>query len=125
MKKQLTVGSLIPHNIIPTETDLINKPDLRERLPNKSRDLRRILLKQNGLEFEITPTNGQTLLQMAMNQAVPLDYKCQKGTCGRCTVKIIEGESQLQNPNHLEQKMLGNQLQDGFRLACQSLISYK
>lgn len=122
MKKQLTVGSLIPHNIVSTVSSTIKKTDLQGRRKPTPSQVRGIRLIQNGKKFEVKPRSGQTLLQIAMSQAIPLDYKCQKGTCGRCTVKIIEGESQLSTPNQKEQKTLNNQLQAGYRLACQSVI---
>ncbi|MGC5324305.1 2Fe-2S iron-sulfur cluster-binding protein [Brevibacillus sp. SYSU BS000544] len=125
MKKQLTVGSLIPHNMIPADTPTKIKPVLQDtRQPTKL--LRpSIRLIQHGQEFVVTPTSGQTLLEAALNQTIPLDYKCQKGTCGRCTVKIMEGQSQLERPNQVEHGKLGNQLLNGYRLACQSLIVNK
>lgn len=78
---------------------------------------------QNNKNFRIKPLRGITLLDAAVSQGQSIDYKCKKGTCGKCTVKVFEGSSCLEDSTMQEQKKLNSYLQSGYRLACQSVIS--
>jgi ferredoxin, 2Fe-2S len=109
----LTVGSLIPGRLIvkpqaplPTESKIINTEG--------------IIVEQNGNRIEIHPVKGK-LLDAALNQGKPIQYKCRKGTCGQCTVKVLKAPT-LSVPNEQEQKKLKNELTNGYRLACQAEI---
>lgn len=109
-----TVGSLIPGMIkvkqqqapAPTET---HKPKAEV-----------IIVEQNGAKIEIQPVKGK-LLDIALAQGKQINYKCRKGTCGQCTVKVLIGPG-LSAPNEQEQKKLENELKNGYRLACQAEI---
>lgn len=79
-----------------------------------------IIVEQNGRRIEIHPVKGK-LLDAALNQGKQINYKCRKGTCGQCTVKVIKGQG-LSAPNEQEQKKLKNELTNGYRLACQAEI---
>lgn len=108
-----TVGSLIPGRLmvkpqvpIPTESPKIKTEE--------------IIVEQNGSRIEITPVKGK-LLDVALNQGKQINYKCRKGTCGQCTVRVIKGPG-LSVPNEQEQKKLKNEITNGYRLACQAEI---
>ena len=62
---------------------------------------------------------GKTALQAAKEAKLKIDQPCDgKGKCGKCIVKIIEGE--VSAPTKAEIKRLDEkQLQDGYRLACE------
>lgn len=111
----LTVGSLIPRNII-VEKIVEHKQPKIERPQTYQ-----IGLLQNQKEFTVHPTKGN-LLDAALHQGQALQYKCRKGTCGMCTVKVVEGTSCLSAPNQKEHKKLKQALHDGYRLACQAEI---
>jgi len=53
-----------------------------------------------------------------------LAYKCGMGKCATCKSRIISGAENLPPPNWKEKKMLGDQLDHGYRLACQLWISH-
>ncbi|MBT2738188.1 (2Fe-2S)-binding protein [Bacillus sp. ISL-7] len=80
----------------------------------------KIIVLQGENKFEITPVKGK-LLDAALNQGKQIKYKCQKGTCGQCTVQVLQG-SGLSKPNEQEHIKLGNELNNGYRLACQAVI---
>ncbi|MDE3840893.1 hypothetical protein C0966_16605 [Bacillus methanolicus] len=111
-KRAFTVGSLIPRNM------MIHKVS---RSKPERQHLNEIILLQNQMRFKIEPTKGN-LLDVALDQGQALQYKCRKGTCGVCTVKVIEGLSSLSLPNEKEQKKLKKALNDHYRLACQAEI---
>ncbi|WP_053433169.1 2Fe-2S iron-sulfur cluster-binding protein [Sporosarcina globispora] len=119
-KRIFTVGSLIPGNIVNIEAINSNLIDA-ESIP-VAHQLQKIGLVQNQNKLEIQPIKGKLLLDAALQQGQDLKFKCRKGTCGVCTVKIEEGASHLHPPNDKEKKKLKMALNQGYRLACQSMI---
>jgi ferredoxin len=125
-KRVFTVGSLIPGKVMPVPTSpataLFEKGEPKHQsgaikevpLPEK------IIVLQGENKFEIAPAKGK-LLDAALNQGKPIKYKCQKGTCGQCTVQVLQGPG-LSKPNEQERIKLGNELNNGYRLACQAVI---
>jgi ferredoxin len=125
-KRVFTVGSLIPGSLAPVlnlpASTLLEKEEpkqpsdaIREELHSE-----KIIVLQGENKFEITPANGK-LLDVALNQGKPIKYKCRKGTCGQCTVQVLQGPG-LSKPNEQEHIKLGNELSNGYRLACQAVI---
>ncbi|MCQ6278781.1 2Fe-2S iron-sulfur cluster binding domain-containing protein [Bacillus sp. EB600] len=110
-----TVGSLIPGSI-KLHTVLTPNRSRRELPYSKN-----IILQQNEKSFEIRPAKGK-LLDAALNQGNELSYKCRKGTCGLCSVKIVENGTGLSKPNEKEKEKLKAEINNGFRLACQAEI---
>jgi ferredoxin, 2Fe-2S len=109
----LTVGSLIPGRVMV-------KPPVPIQIESKKVKTEGIIVEQNGKRMEIHPVKG-TLLDVALNQGKPIQYKCRKGTCGQCTVKVIN-TPRMSAPSEQEQKKLKNELTNGYRLACQAEI---
>lgn len=109
-----TVGSLIPGR-------LIVKPPVPLQNESEKVKIEGIVVEQNGNRMEIQTVKGKLLLDAALNQGKQINYKCRKGTCGQCTVKVIKGTG-LSVPNEQEQKKLKNELTNGYRLACQAEI---
>jgi len=48
-----------------------------------------------------------------------LQFRCGMGQCGRCASRILAGGDTLPAPNWKEERVLGERLVDGWRLACQ------
>ncbi|MEH6992587.1 2Fe-2S iron-sulfur cluster-binding protein [Neobacillus drentensis] len=110
-----TVGSLIPGRLM-----VRVKPQASEPTESQNNKIEAIIVEQNSSKIEIQPVKGK-LLDAALNQGKQINYKCLKGTCGQCTVKVIKGPG-LSAPNELEQKKLKDELTNGYRLACQAEI---
>lgn len=120
----LTVGSLIPGKIVPvlnspTRTHVEKGETTRQSGESKT-NLEKIIVVQGSNKFEIAPAKGK-LLDAALKQGKDIKYKCQKGTCGQCTVQVLQGPG-LSKPNDQEYKKLGNEVIKGYRLACQAII---
>ncbi|MEH7335231.1 2Fe-2S iron-sulfur cluster-binding protein [Neobacillus drentensis] len=110
-QRAFTVGSLIPGSTAPA----IQQPQpVAKPIPEK------IIIQQGSQKFEISPVKGK-LLDAALIQGKPIQYKCRKGTCGQCTVKVLQGPT-ISLPNEQEHKKLANALNNGYRLACQAEI---
>ncbi len=61
---------------------------------------------------------GESLLSILEREGIPLESYCGGvGSCGKCVVRILEGE--VTPPNLLEREHLGRDVDEGFRLACQ------
>lgn len=109
-----TVGSLIPGRMVVERPASIDQVEKVKPQPEK------IIIEQNGSRFAIQPAKGK-LLDIALNQDKQIQYKCRKGTCGQCTVKVVQAKG-LSAPNEQEHKKLQDQLANGYRLACQAEI---
>ncbi len=81
-----------------------------------------VQIMQNQTTYSVSPQKGKTLLSAALDQNQPLDYKCTKGTCGRCTVRIVSGGDSLSTINEREQEKLKDLTREGYRLACQAVF---
>jgi ferredoxin len=125
-KRVFTVGSLIPGSLAPVlhppASTLFEKEEPKQQSDTIREELHseKIIVLQGENKFEITPVKGK-LLDAALNQGKQIKYKCQKGTCGQCTVQVLQG-SGLSKPNEQEHIKLGNELNNGYRLACQAVI---
>lgn len=117
MAKNLTIGSLKygtmnrPSSFGQSVT--IESPAITERI-------RVIEMKQNQRYFQIEVKSNQSILEAAIEKNLSLNYKCKKGTCGKCKVTLVNGSTYLQPANSLEEKKLHHLIQSGFRLACQA-----
>ncbi|MEH7075818.1 2Fe-2S iron-sulfur cluster-binding protein [Neobacillus drentensis] len=114
-----TVGSLIPGKIA-TVLNSTHRPIVDKEEAAHQSHLEKIIVVQGSNRFEIMPAQGK-LLEVALNQGKSIKYKCQKGTCGQCTVQVLQS-TRLSQPNEQEQKKLGTELNNGYRLACQAVI---
>ncbi|WP_318503725.1 2Fe-2S iron-sulfur cluster binding domain-containing protein [Bacillus sp. T3] len=114
--KRLTIGSLKEnYGSIPQiqSAIVVTKQELKK--------MKRILeLEQNQTYYMVEVEKEQSILDAALEKGIRLEYKCKKGTCGRCKVRIINGLTYLQRANHLEQVKLEHLIKHGYRLACQA-----
>lgn len=83
-----------------------------------------IKLHQNEKLYEQMVEPNSNLVVLAGIKKFPhLKYGCGMGKCTKCMVKVISGGEQLPEPNWKEKKMIGDKLEDGYRLACQLYIT--
>ncbi|WP_157843005.1 2Fe-2S iron-sulfur cluster-binding protein [Bacillus sp. FJAT-44742] len=81
----------------------------------------RIVLSQKGNKYYVQPEKGKVLLDAALKQSQAVDYKCRKGTCGKCAVTVESGKDLFMPPSEREQSKLKEQMNKGVRLACQAV----
>jgi uncharacterized 2Fe-2S/4Fe-4S cluster protein (DUF4445 family) len=66
----------------------------------------------------------RTLLEQARELGLPLQATCGgKKICGRCRVIVEENQDLLPPPTEREREVLGELLQKGYRLACETVLS--
>ena len=84
----------------------------------KSKEVK-VTFQPSGRSIYVLP--GTVLLEAAGRAGIILQTPCGgRGTCGKCKVKIVNGECP---PSAASAQALSNeQIEDGFRLACQSHI---
>jgi uncharacterized 2Fe-2S/4Fe-4S cluster protein (DUF4445 family) len=78
------------------------------------------------LPFQKTiDTDGRrTLLELARELGLPLQASCGgKKFCGKCRIIIEENREPLAPPTKREHEVLGDLLQQGYRLACETTLS--
>ena len=80
-----------------------------------------IEIEQHEVRYRLEAEKNQSILETALKQGIPLDYKCKQGTCGKCKVKVISGFEFLEASNQLEEKKLRQALVNNYRLACQAI----
>lgn len=84
-----------------------------------------IIHKKGEMHEGDVPDNSNLVVRAGIKQfPYPhLSYGCGMGKCAKCMSKIIDGGEQLPPPNWKEKKMLGQKLEEGYRLACQLWVS--
>ncbi|WP_372508759.1 2Fe-2S iron-sulfur cluster-binding protein [Pseudalkalibacillus decolorationis] len=87
---------------------------------NKTTSTARIYFTQNRRSFSVPFKKGQTVLDTALTQGHQLDFKCKKGTCGKCQIQVLKDEVGLTPANEAEQKRLSSKVHSGYRLSCQA-----
>lgn len=132
MRKQLTVGSLLPTRttmqaaspapVTVKQQSQAQAPSTRfsSPVPQVKTEKKQVQVKQRDQSFSVQLAPCQTLLEAALAQGLPIAYKCQQGYCGKCTVQVTAGAQWLGAPTIPEQTKLGKNLASGYRLACQS-----
>jgi len=75
-----------------------------------------------GRRITCAPDVDTTLLEVARQAGVLLTAICGgQGTCGRCVVQVLSG--QVSPPTRTEESELGEALNKGWRLACQTHVA--
>ncbi|MBS1182271.1 MAG: fdx [Proteobacteria bacterium] len=87
----------------------------------------KVTLHKGGAVFEDEVADNSNLVVRAGIRKFPypnLAYRCGMGKCATCSSRILSGAEHLPPPNWKEKKMLGERLEDGYRLICQLWITH-
>lgn len=76
-----------------------------------------ITISMHHQVYQFETNSQQTILQSGLAQNVPMPFSCQKGLCGTCKMKCIEGQVTMKNNQALGEL----ELKAGYILTCQSL----
>ena len=83
----------------------------------------KVILHVDGTIVEQQVKDNANLVVLAgIRQFPKLKYGCGMGRCTKCTCQVINGGETLTPPNWKEVKMLGEKVNDGYRLTCQLTI---
>ena len=82
-----------------------------------------LILKGKTITKEVQPQQGSTLLEHALKHGVDWQNLCTRGTCARCRCYMEAGAEFLEAPTKAEERRLDpEELEEGYRLACQAII---
>ena len=87
----------------------------------------KIIVHRDGAVFEGEVANNTNLVVRAGIKQFPypnLRYGCGMGKCCKCASRVLNGGEHLPEPNWKEKKLLGNRLEEGYRLICQLWLSH-
>ncbi|MBX5435887.1 MAG: (2Fe-2S)-binding protein [Alicyclobacillaceae bacterium] len=76
--------------------------------------------KTSGKRIEIGPEGEAHVLRTSIRYECDLPFKCAGGLCGTCKMHVDEGMENLSPVRKAEQKLLGDLLNEGYRLGCQT-----
>ncbi|WP_432776519.1 2Fe-2S iron-sulfur cluster binding domain-containing protein [Brevibacillus gelatini] len=77
----------------------------------------------NGKEHSILLTQGENLLMALVRSQLPIDFFCTTGKCRTCMVRMNIPAGSAPPPSDTEQYRLGEDMQQGYRLACQVYVT--
>ena len=87
----------------------------------------KIILHRDGAVYEGEVAENTNLVVRAGIRQFPhpnLRYGCGMGKCCKCASRVLNGGERLAEPNWKEKKLLGNRLEEGYRLICQLWLSH-
>ena len=120
-RRRLTVGSLKEDRIIATNNKAVE--ETRSFVQTSKQSPEKVKVLQNNKVYQIIPNHsGVSLLDIALMQNQSLSYKCKKGKCGLCAVKVLDGSSFLSEMSKQERKKITEGTGNEYRLSCQAFI---
>lgn len=96
---------------VKTELFFASKP--ASALPKESTE---VLFHFNDTTYLLDVEPGQSVLQAAIDDKIPVQYSCQSGTCGMCSAMLLSGTVYMAANYALSSA----EVADGLRLMCQS-----
>ncbi|WP_420637814.1 2Fe-2S iron-sulfur cluster-binding protein [Candidatus Poriferisocius sp.] len=77
----------------------------------------------SGTDVDFPDGEDVNLLRVALRNKCGVPFKCATGLCGTDRVRIVDGAEHLSPPKRRERELLGDLLDEGVRLACQTYVS--
>ena len=77
----------------------------------------------SGKEVTFPEGDEVNLLRIAIRNDCGIPFKCASGNCGTDRVRVVEGLEHTIAPRKRERDRLGELLQHGYRLSCQTYVS--
>jgi len=79
-----------------------------------------IFFKTSGRRVEIGQEGQAHVLRSSIRYECGLPYRCAGGRCGTCKLHVEEGMENLSPVRKAEEQMLGDLIDEGYRLGCQT-----
>lgn len=70
----------------------------------------------DGVEHKITASEGETVLDAAKRNDVPVTWQCLTGSCSTCMCRVGSGDVQMDSSKTVS--LLPSEIKEGLRLAC-------
>ncbi|MBL7203162.1 MAG: DUF4445 domain-containing protein [Desulfobacteraceae bacterium] len=79
----------------------------------------------SSFEKAIETDGSRNILQLAQEAGIPLQSTCGgKKICGKCKVIVEKTDGPLPPPSNREQEVLGGNIEKGYRLACETVLTH-
>ncbi|HWI64358.1 MAG TPA: 2Fe-2S iron-sulfur cluster binding domain-containing protein [Symbiobacteriaceae bacterium] len=85
----------------------------------KPKELIKVRVLLGGQEFNVEVPKAENLLDGVNDKGVAVKWDCKSGVCDTCKVRVLKGMENLSPVNDNERNMLGDQINQGYRLSCQ------
>src|SRR6266540_3410667 len=82
-----------------------------------------ISFRTSGIIVEFPEGDEVNLLRTSIRNDYGVPYKCASGNCGTDRVLVEEGAENLSRIRPKERDRLGDAVESGYRLACQTYVS--
>lgn len=82
-----------------------------------------IHFKTSGAVVEFEEGDEVNVLRVSIRNDCGLPYKCASGNCGTDRIRVEEGAENLSRIRPKERERLGDEIDQGYRLACQTYAS--
>lgn len=82
-----------------------------------------IRYRTSGKEHEFEEGDEVNLLRVSIRYDCGVPFKCASGNCGTDKVRIEDGYDHLSSLRPKERERLGDLVEEGYRLACQTYAS--
>ena len=73
-----------------------------------------------GKSITVMGKSSQNLLKVALENGINWPHNCRVGSCGTCRCKLVSG--QIKPLNDFSYVLTGEELDDGYILACQTML---
>jgi ferredoxin len=83
----------------------------------------RIRFDTSDREVAFPDGDEVNLLRVAIRNECGIPFKCASGNCGTDRVRLLAGAEHCIPPRRRERERLGELLEQGYRLACQTYVS--
>lgn len=98
-------------------------PDVIPPLERQEGEPIKMYVIVDGMQYELEVEEGENMLEAAIDREIELDYSCLNGSCDSCLVRILAGANNITPPTQAERDMLGDEVENGFRLSCQVKVN--
>tara|TARA_B100000902_G_scaffold216935_1_gene206201 strand:+ start:14651 stop:15655 length:1005 start_codon:yes stop_codon:yes gene_type:complete len=93
----------------------VNKSNIQNSQKNEILSELTIVVDGDEFEYKLS-SNGESILDSAMNQGIDVPYSCKGGVCCTCKAKVMEGEAIMTENFALSEE----EVEDGFILTCKA-----
>jgi ferredoxin len=106
----------ITREILPSEEQPAAEVAPTEQKPKEMIPVKVLL---GGKEFNVEIPKAENLLDGVNDKGVEVKWDCKSGVCDTCKVLVTKGMENLSPPSDAEKNMLGDLIDQGYRLSCQ------
>jgi len=89
----------------------------------KPKEMIAVKVTLGGQLFDVEIPKNENLLDGVNDKGVAVKWDCKSGVCDTCKVRVLKGMENLSPPNDAEKSMLGDLVNQGYRLSCQVTAS--